>query len=255
MNDVYFQHEQRSDMNNKRNAGMSKGEIMNRLATSKEDILAASRELIKENGWAAVSIRSVAAKCSVSAGTIYNYYESKAELLGATIESVWQEIFFHPEDEQVFHDVTTCISWIYERFKYGNKRFPGFFSLHSFGFMKEGKDDGKKRMMRTWEHILNGLCEVLKNDPKIRPGVFDENFTEMQFAEILFSLMLVSVIREDYDPSSVLMLINNGSSNSSFMYSYRFLSNPYTSSGIGGTNVAVSMVHPLGPIQFCVVLI
>ena len=145
---------------------------MNRLATSKEDILAASRELIKENGWAAVSIRSVAAKCSVSAGTIYNYYESKAELLGATIESVWQEIFFHPEDEQVFHDVTTCISWIYERFKYGNKRFPGFFSLHSFGFMKEGKDDGKKRMMRTWEHILNGLCEVLKNDPEIRPGVF-----------------------------------------------------------------------------------
>ena len=52
------------------------------------------------------------------------------------------------------------------------------------------------------------LCEVLKNDPEIRPGVFDENFTEMQFAEILFSLMLVSVIREDYDPSSVLMLIN-----------------------------------------------
>lgn len=68
--------------------------------------------------------------------------------------------------------------------------------------MKEGKDDGKKRMMRTWGHILNGLCEVLKNDHKIRPGVFDENFTEMQFAEILFSLMLVSVIREDYDPSS-----------------------------------------------------
>lgn len=133
---------------------------MNRLATSKEDILAAS-ELIKENGWAAVSIRSVAAKCSVSAGTIYNYYESKAELLGATIESVWQKSF-SPGRRAVFHDVTTCISWIYERFQYGNKRFPGFFSLHSFGFMKEGKDEGKKRMMRTWEHILNGLCEVLK---------------------------------------------------------------------------------------------
>ena len=54
MNGVYFQNEQRSDMKNKRNDGMSKGEIMNRLATSKEDILAASRELIKENGWAAV---------------------------------------------------------------------------------------------------------------------------------------------------------------------------------------------------------
>ena len=49
---------------------------MNHLATSKEDILAASRDLIKENGWAAVSIRAVASRCSVSAGTIYNYYES-----------------------------------------------------------------------------------------------------------------------------------------------------------------------------------
>ena len=41
---------------------------MNHLATSKEDILAASRELIKENGWTAVSIRAVASRCSVSAG-------------------------------------------------------------------------------------------------------------------------------------------------------------------------------------------
>ena len=74
---------------------------MNHLATSKEDILAASRELIKENGWTAVSIRAVASRCSVSAGTIYNYYESKAELLGDTIESIWREIFFHPEEEGI----------------------------------------------------------------------------------------------------------------------------------------------------------
>ena len=181
---------------------------MNHLATSKEDILAASRELTKENGWAAVSIRAVASRCSVSPGTIYNYYESKTDLLGDTIESIWQEIFFHPEEEVVFHDVATCITWIYERLEYGNQQFAGFFSLHSFGFMREGKTDGKKRMMRTWGHILNGLCDVLKNDPKIRSGVFDEQFTEKQFADILFSLILVSMIRQDYNPSSELMLIN-----------------------------------------------
>ena len=121
---------------------------MNHLATSKEDILAASRELIKENGWAAVSIRAVASRCSVSTGTIYNYYESKADLLGDTIESIWREIFFHPEDESVFKDVTACISWIYKRLEYGNEQFPGFFSLHSFGFMKNEKADGKKKMLQ-----------------------------------------------------------------------------------------------------------
>ena len=181
---------------------------MNHLATSKEDILAASRELIKENGWTAVSIRAVASRCSVSAGTIYNYYESKADLLGDTIESIWREIFFNPEDEQAFNDVAACISWIYKRLEYGNEQVPGFFSLHSLGFMKDEKTDGKKKMLQTWGHILNGLCDILKNDRKIRPDVFDEQFTEKQFADILFSLILVSMIRQDYNPSSILMLIN-----------------------------------------------
>lgn len=63
-------------------------------------------------------------------------------------------------------------------------------------------------MIQTWEHILNGLCAVLKNDPKVRADVFDKQFTEKQFADILFSLILVSIIRQDYNPSSVLMLIN-----------------------------------------------
>ncbi len=181
---------------------------MNHLATSKEDILAASRELIKESGWTAVSIRAVASRCSVSAGTIYNYYESKADLLGDTIESIWREIFFHSEDEQVFKDVAACISWIYKRLEYGNEQFPGFFSLHSFGFMKDEKTDGKKKMLQVWGHILNELCNILKNDPKIRSDVFDQQFTEKHFADILFSLILVSMIRQDYDPSAILMLIN-----------------------------------------------
>ncbi len=33
-------------------------------------------------------------------------------------------------------------------------------------------------MMKTWGHILNGLCEVLGNDPKVRTDVFDQEFTE-----------------------------------------------------------------------------
>ena len=68
-------------------------------------------------------------------GDNLNYYESKADLLGDTIESIWREIFFNPEDEQAFNDVAACISWIYKRLEYGNEQFPGFFSLHSLGFI------------------------------------------------------------------------------------------------------------------------
>ena len=47
---------------------------MNTVVTSREQILAASRKLIAEKGWAQVNIRSVAAACGVSVGSIYNYF-------------------------------------------------------------------------------------------------------------------------------------------------------------------------------------
>lgn len=65
---------------------------MNTVVTSKEEILKKSRELIQKNGWATVNIRSLAAACGVSVGSIYNYFESKSALVSATVESVWEDI-------------------------------------------------------------------------------------------------------------------------------------------------------------------
>ena len=86
---------------------------MNPMATSKADILKISRELIQQNGWAAVNIRAVAAACGVSVGCIYNYFGSKTELVSAAVESIWNDIFHHPEDEAVFQDTLSCIRWMY----------------------------------------------------------------------------------------------------------------------------------------------
>ena len=161
---------------------------MNTIVTSKEDILKNSRELIREKGWAAVSIRSVASACGVSVGSIYNYYDSKAELISATVESVWCEIFHRPQDEAVFQDVQTCVKWMYERMAYGCEQYPGFFTLHSLGFMQEDKADGKQ-------------------DTKIRPDAFNAQFTVEKFADVLFSLMLSALLRQDYDPAAVLEIV------------------------------------------------
>lgn len=180
---------------------------MNTIVTSKEDILKTSRALIQQQGWSAVNIRSVAAACGVSVGSIYNYFDSKAELVGATVESVWREIFHRPEEEDVFQDTQACIIWIYEQMAYGCEQYPGFFTLHSLGFMQEDKSDGKRRMHQTWQHILDELCSVLKRDKKIRKDAFIEQFTVENFADVLFSLMLSALLRKDYDPSAVLEII------------------------------------------------
>lgn len=182
-------------------------DTMNTIVTSKEEILKTSRELIQQQGWSGVSIRSVASACGVSVGSIYNYFDSKAELIAATVESVWCEIFHRPEDEGVFRDTQACVTWLYDRLAYGGQQYPGFFNLHSLGFLGEEKPDGKRRMQETWQHILEGLCEVLQRDAKIRPDAFNQQLTAQQFADVLFSLMLSALLRQDYDPTAVLEIV------------------------------------------------
>ena len=178
------------------------GDSMNKAVTTKEEILKIGRELIRQQGWAAINIRAVAAACGVSVGSIYNYFTSKADLVGAIVESVWHEIFHRSEDETVFRDIQACIAWLYQQMEYGHKQYPGFFALHSLSFIHEEKVDGKKRMQQTWEHMLNGLRSVLEHDPNIRPDAFDRQFTVEKFADVLFSLMLSALLRQDYDPST-----------------------------------------------------
>ena len=180
---------------------------MNTVVTSKEDILKASRTLIQKEGWSAINIRSVASACGVSVGSIYNYFDSKAALMGAVVESVWCEIFHRPENGAVFQDTLACITWLYGRMEYGCKQYPGFFSLHSLGFLGEDKSDGRQKMQQTWQHILEGLCSVLRRDANVRPDAFTREFTAEKFSDLLFSLMLSALMRQDYDPGAVLEIV------------------------------------------------
>ena len=180
---------------------------MNPMATSKENILQISRKLIQQNGWAGVNIRSVAAACGVSVGCISNYFESKTDLLSATVESIWNDIFHHPEDEAVFQDTLSCVRWMYKQLEYGCQRYPGFFTHHALGFVQQDTADGKQQMQRAWQHILNALCTVLRNDTRIRADAFTEEFTVEKFAEMLFSLMLSALVRQNFDPSTVLEIV------------------------------------------------
>ena len=180
---------------------------MNPMATSTENILQISRKLIQQNGWAGVNIRSVAAACGVSVGCIYNYFESKTDLLSATVESIWNDIFHHPEDEAVFQDTLSCVRWMYKQLGYGCQRYPGFFTHHALGFVQQDTADGKQQMQRAWQHILDALCTVLRNDTRIRADAFTEEFTVEKFAEMLFSLMLSALVRQDFDPSTVLEIV------------------------------------------------
>lgn len=180
---------------------------MNHAVTSKEMILQASRDLVREKGWEAVSIRSVAAACGVATGSIYNYFDSKSDLVAATVESVWHDIFHMQEKEPLFHSFTDCIEWIYESIKRGEQKYPGFFSLHAVSFLGEDMAKGKSTMQRSWLHIKEQLCRVLLRDEQVRPDAFHAQFTPEAFTELIFSLLIASLLRQEYDSCAVLEVI------------------------------------------------
>ena len=69
------------------------GADLNMAVTSREEILAVCREIVAEEGLSSVNMRLVASRCNIALGSVYNYFPSKSELLLATIESVWMDIF------------------------------------------------------------------------------------------------------------------------------------------------------------------
>lgn len=56
----------------------------------RETLIEQSRELLIQSGYNAVTIRSVAARCGVAVGTVYNYFESKEMLIAMVMLVDWR---------------------------------------------------------------------------------------------------------------------------------------------------------------------
>ena len=180
---------------------------MNTVVTSRESILETSRELIRTQGWEAVNIRNVAKARNISVGSIYNYFQNKSSLIGATVESVWCDIFHVPKNPLVFDSFTECVEWAFACMRSGNEKYPDFFTMHSIGFIGEEKQSGQELMEKSWEHIKTGFFTVLMGDKRVNRAVFNEIFTPKRFVEIVFSLILSSLIQQDYDSAAIVKMI------------------------------------------------
>lgn len=54
---------------------------MSKTVTSKESILVACKDIVRESGMPVLNMRNVAQRCQVAVGSIYNYFPSKEDLI------------------------------------------------------------------------------------------------------------------------------------------------------------------------------
>lgn len=180
---------------------------MNKAATSQKDILEVSRTIVLEKGIRSINMREIANRCGIALGSVYNYFPSKTDLLCATIQSVWEDIFQPLHSKTHFDTVIDCVFCIYETIKRGDLLYPGFFTIHSFTFASQDKDKGREMMETYFNSIKVRMVDAIDRDQNIRKHMFEQNLTKTTFVDYIFSLLISILLKKQEDCSSLLELI------------------------------------------------
>ncbi len=179
---------------------------MNTVVTSKEAIVAVSIKIAAVQGLDKISIREVAKNCNVAVGSIYNYFPSKADLITATVEEVWKEIFHKTGACDEFTSFVALVKWVYDCIYQGTQDFPAFFSIHFQGFDSSEKEKGKQLMGEYRQHMVDQLVSALHRDKKVKREIF-QSMDEMQFISFVFGNMLLMLSAKEKDCSVLLTII------------------------------------------------
>jgi len=148
------------------------------------------RELTAENGLQSLNMRNVAKKCNVSVGSVYNYFPSKADLIAATIQDVWQHIFHMDKSGRKVASFPDYVAWIFESVQSGAAEYPNFFTAHSMSFASTEKGKARQVMEDYFSHMKAGLIQTLQRDAKVVSTAFSPDFTESCFVDFVFSNLL-----------------------------------------------------------------
>jgi AcrR family transcriptional regulator len=179
---------------------------MNPEITSKEKILAECRQIAKEEGLNAITMRHVAEKLGVSLGSLYHYFASKDELILSSVASIWHDIFHEEGDAYDKNDFLSLIRYFFKALTDGEKLYPGFFSLHALAFSGSEKKAGVEERDSVFAHMKQEMLFSLSHDPKVRSNAFNstskEDFVDLAFLEVL----AIHLARKDSEAAFLAVL-------------------------------------------------
>lgn len=158
---------------------------------TREQIFTAAKNIANREGLKKVTIRSVAAECGVSIGSVYNHYETKGELVFEVARDYWQSIFDREQlDKLPREDFCEFVGALYGVIA---GRLSGFMrqwiSVMS-GFSEEDKSLGKATEAEIFSGVKLLLATAMTNDAKINSEIWQNDFNKEEMLDFIFSNML-----------------------------------------------------------------
>lgn len=181
---------------------------MNKIVTSRENILMKSKEMVAEHGLQSINMRAVAEKCDVAIGSVYNYFPSKNDLLIATVASIWRELLFDAVEDTAQLSFTENVKSLFFKIKKGEEKYPLFFSLHAISFTRSSKPKGKEAMNQYFDTIKAYLLASLESDPLVDSSFFSNACTQNDFVDFVFSNMITLLLKQAASCDILIEIIN-----------------------------------------------
>lgn len=164
---------------------------MNTVITSKEEILKGALEFVSKNSLALLNMRSLAAFLQISVGSIYHYFTSKDQLVQASVESVFKDIFSSQKTPEA--GFIPYLHFLYEALKEGERKYPGFFTSHSFVFETKNLKEAQEKKSHSRNAVKEKMKEALNKDRQVRKDAFntldEEAFIDLTFDSLLYSYL------------------------------------------------------------------
>lgn len=168
---------------------------MNTSITSKEAIMQVCRQIVSEKGLAALNMRAVAKECHIALGTLYNYYSDKDELLIATVESVWKDIFHMDQKCEVDFSFPEYIGYLFECIQRSAEEYPNFFTAHPISIASSRRGEARSTMTHYFDHMKSGMREVLERDTAVDETVFSPTLTKAELIDFVLDHILLLLVQ------------------------------------------------------------
>ncbi len=160
-------------------------------------LLDCARRIECDEGADGLSIRKLASEANIAIGTVYNYFESKQEVLLAMTEEYWNDAL-----RQMQGSITA------ERFSEQIRQIYAFLAekLNDCAkvlmmSLREDAESGRARMTSMQDTVVQALVRRLENDSSIRKNLWSDSFPKEAFASFVLDNLFVALRqpREEVD--------------------------------------------------------
>ena len=154
--------------------------------TLRENLLRCAQEVADREGPSAVNIRTIAGMAGVAAGTVYNYFANKEEILLALTQADWKQALREMQASLTAGSFCGQLEEIFDFLREKIDRSAGQL-MGSLGKMEEAG----QRMIEMQQGLETDLVRLLEQDKAVRTDIWDTSFTRQAFVRFIWMNMVL----------------------------------------------------------------